>query len=428
MKYNIVKKENDIIDLSIELDKEEWANAMEKAYEQNKGKYEVQGFRKGKAPRKAIENAYGSMIFVDDAIDAVYKEHYFSIITKEKLYPVSSPSMALDKFDETGFKMTLTFQNRPSVELGAFTGLEIKGKKASVKKKEVDEYIENMAKRNARKVEVTDRAVQNGDIANINFSGSVDGKKFDGGTAENYELEIGSHSFIEGFEEQLVGMQIGEEKAINVTFPADYHSKDLAGKPSIFDVKINKIFVKEQPVIDDKWASMVSEFETLEDFRKDVEKNLKEQAQKQVDTENMNKLIDEIVAKAKFNVPDCMIEDEIDFILNDFERRLSMQGMKLDDYLKYAKKTMKEVRDEQKDIAKANCGIRLVLENIIEKQDIKVEDKEIDVKIEEIAKMYGLNTEDMKKNIGEQDLSYIKNEILMDKLIAFLKENNKIIQ
>ncbi len=428
MKYNIVKKENDLIDLSIELNKEEWTNAMEKAYEQNKGKYEVQGFRKGKAPRKAIENAYGSMIFVDDAIDAVYKEHYLAIITKEKLYPVSSPSMALDKFDETGFKMTLTFQNRPTVELGDYTGLEIKGKKASVKKKDIDEYIQNMANRNARKVEVTDRAVQNGDIANINFSGSVDGKKFDGGTAENYELEIGSHSFIEGFEEQLVGMQIGEEKAINVTFPADYHSKELAGKPSVFDVKINKIFVKEQPVIDDKWASMVSEFETLEDFRKDVEKNLQEQAQKQVDTENMNKLIDAIVAKSKFKVPDCMIEDEIDFILNDFERKLSMQGMKLDDYLKYAKKTMQEIRDEQKSIAKANCGIRLVLENIIEKQKIKVTDKQVDAKIEEIAKMYGLNTEDMKKNIGEQDLSYIKNEILMDKLIAFLKENNKIIQ
>lgn len=428
MKYNVNKKEKDMIELSIELNKEEWNGALEKAYESTKSKYEVKGFRKGKATRKAIENAYGSMIFVDDAIDVTYKENFISIITKEKLFPVSSPAMALEKCDDTGLKMTLTFQNKPSVELGDYKGIEIEGKKIEVSEKDVENQINRMAERNVRKVEVTDREVKNGDIANIDFSGSVDGKKFDGGTAQGYELEIGSHSFIEGFEEQIVGMKLNEEKDINVKFPESYHSSDLAGKDAVFAIKLNKILVKEMPEINDEWASMASEFETLKELKADVEKKLKEDAQAQADTENTNALIDKIVTNAKFEIPECMVEDELDYILGDFEQKLAMQGMKMDDYLKLINKTMKDVRDEQRDIAKANCGIRLVIETLIEKEKITVKEKDIDEKIENIAKMYGQTKEDMKKNLREEDLSYFKNEALMDKLIAFLKENNKIKQ
>lgn len=428
MKYNINRKEKDIVEVDIEVDKAEWESALDQAYENTKGKYEVQGFRKGKAPRKAIENAYGSVVFVDDAIDEVYKTHYMSVLDKENLHPVQSPTLALDKCDDTGLKMKLTFQNKPSVELGAYTGLEIQGKKAEVKPEDVQNYIETMAKKNARKVEITDRSIQNGDVVNLNFSGSVDGEKFEGGTAENYDLEIGSHTFIDGFEDQMIGLKVGEEKALNVTFPKDYVAKDLAGKPAVFDVKINKIFEKQQPEIDDKWASMVSEFDTLEAFKKDVEASLLKQEQAKVENENTNALIDKIVEGCKFEVPECMIQDEIDFILRDFERQLSMQGMKMEDYLGFAKKSMQDLRDEQKDVAKINVGIRLVLENIIEKQGIQATESEIDAKMEEIAKQYNQKLEEIKRNISERDAIYIKNDILVDKLMTFLKENNKIKQ
>lgn len=428
MKYKVEKKEKDIVSIVIELSKEEWANAQNEAFEETKSKYEVQGFRKGKAPKKAIENAYGSMVFIDSAIDIVYNENYKDIIQKEKLVPVSSPSLALDKCDENGLKITLTVQNKPEVVLGDYKGVEIKGKKASVSAKEVEEYINRMAQKNVRKIEIKDRPLKEGDIATFDFVGKVDGKEFEGGSAKNYELEIGSHSFIAGFEEQMIGMNIDEEKDLNVKFPEDYFSKELAGKDAVFTVKLHKIMEKELPTIDDKWASMVSEFDTLADYKKDVKKNLLEKKEKEIDTENVNSLIDKIVANAKFEIPECMISDEIDYILEDFSRRLSAQGLKLEDYAKMINKSMADIRNEQKDIAKTNCGIRLVIETIIDKENIQVADADVDKKLEEIANNYGQTLEDIKKNIGEQEIYYIKNEALMDKFIAFLKENNKITQ
>lgn len=428
MKSKVNKLEKDMLEISIELDKQEWDAMLDKAYQANKNKYNVQGFRKGKAPRKAIETSYGSMVFFDDALDIVYKEHYISIVQSKKLYPVSAPSMAIEKLDDTGLKMVLTVQNRPTVELGEYKNIEIKGEKATVDEKEVDKYITTMAERNARKVEVSDRAVQNGDIVDIDFEGSVDGVKFEGGTAQHYELEIGSHSFIEGFEDQIVGMNIGEDRDIKVVFPKEYGAKDLAGKEAVFAIKLHKIMVKEIPAIDDAWASAVSEFDTLDKFKDDVRANLLKQAEERAETANTNALIDAIVKNAKFEVPQCMVEDEIEYIMQDFEQRLMMQGMRMEDYLSYIGKTIEEVKAEQNDIAKANCGIRLVIEEIITKEKIKVTAKDIDKKLTEIAKQYGQKLEDFKKNMPEKYAAQIENEVLMNKLVDFLKENNKIRQ
>ena len=428
MKHNINKKDKDIVEITIELGKQDWQNALDAAYNKTKAKYEVQGFRKGKAPRKAIENAYGSMVFVDEAIDEVYKTEYVKIIQKEKLAPVSNPTLALDKCDESGLKMVLTVQNKPTVTLGNYSGIEIKSKKADVKAKDVEEYLKNMAERNARKVEADkDAKLEKGNIAVFDFVGTLNGEKFEGGSSENYELEIGSGKFVPGFEDQMIGLKVGEEKDLNITFPKEY-TPELAGKDVVFHVKVNKIMVKEIPPMDDKWATMVSEFDTLAEFKASVKEKLTKDAQSKIDDEATNKLIDEIVKQAKFDVPACMIDDEIDYILQDFEQKLAMQGLNLQKYCEIIKKDMKQVREEQKDIAKQNVGIRLVLEAIIEKEGIKVTDKEIDAKIEEMAKNYGQKLEDMKKNLGENELSYISSQVLMDKLIEFLKKNNKIVQ
>ena len=428
MKYNVNKKEKDIVEITIELGKEDWQNALNSAYEKTKNKYEVQGFRKGKAPRKAIENSYGSMVFVDDAIDEVYKAEYVKIIQKEKLSPVSNPTLALEKCDETGLKMVLTVQNKPTVTLGDYTGIEVKSKKADVKAKDVEEYLKNMAERNARKVEADkDATLEVGNIAVFDFVGTLNGEKFEGGSSENYELEIGSGKFVPGFEDQMVGLKVGEEKDLNITFPKEY-TPELAGKDVVFHVKVNKIMKKEVPAMDDKWATMVSEFDTLAEFKASVKEKLTKEAQSKLDDEATNKLIDEIVKKAKFEVPTCMIDDEVDYILQDFEQKLAMQGLNLQKYCEMIKKDVKTLREEQKDIAKQNCGIRLVLEAIIEKEKIKTTDKQVDDKIAEIAKNYGQSVEDMKKNLGENEIAYLQSQVLMDKLIEFLKKNNKIVQ
>ena len=428
MKYNINKKEKDIIEITIELGKDAWQTALDEAYNKTKGKYEVKGFRKGKAPRKAIENEYGSMVFVDEAIDEVYKKEYINIIQKEKLAPVSNPTLALDKCDDTGLKMTLTVQNKPTVTLGAYTDIEVKGKKADIKAKDVNDYLKNMAERNARKVEADkDAELAKGNIAVFDFVGTLNGEKFDGGSSENYELEIGSGRFVPGFEDQMVGLKVGEEKDLNITFPKEY-TPELAGKDVVFHVKLNKIMVKEIPAMDDKWATMVSEFDTLEEFKKSVKEKLTKEAQTKLDDEATNKLIDEIVKNAKFEIPDCMIEDEINYILQDFEQKLAMQGLNLEKYAQIVKKDIKQIRDEQKDIAKTNCGIRVVLEAIIDKEKIKTTAKQVDAKIADYAKMYGQSAEDMKKNLGENEINYIQSQVLMDNLIEFLKKNNKIVQ
>lgn len=428
MKYNINKKEKDIVEITIELGKDAWQTALDEAYNKTKSKYEVQGFRKGKAPRKAIENAYGSMVFVDEAIDEVYRKEYINIIQKEKLSPVSNPTLALDKCDDTGLKITLTVQNKPTVTLGAYTDIEIKSKKADIKAKDVENYINNMAERNARKVEVgKDTPLANGNIAVFDFVGTLNGEKFDGGSSENYELEIGSGKFVPGFEDQMIGLKVGEEKDLNITFPKEY-TPELAGKDVVFHVKLNKIMVKEIPAIDDKWASMVSEFDTLADFKASIKEKLTKEAQAKLDDEATNALVDEIAKNAKFDIPDCMVEDEINYILQDFEQKLAMQGLNLEKYSQLIKRDIKQLREEQRDIAKTNCGIRLVLEAIIDKEKIKTTQKQIDAKIADIAKMYGQSVEDMKKNMGENEVAYIQSQVLMDNLVEFLKKNNKIVQ
>lgn len=425
MKYT-VKKEKNKVQINIKLDKEEWAEEVENAFERTKGKYQVQGFRKGKAPRKAIENAYGSMVFYDDALDEVFKKHYAEIVEKEDLAVIDQPTLAINKFDAENFDITLTVEVEPEVKLGEYKGLEIKKAEVKVSEEHIDHHIQEMAERNARRVEITDRPVENGDIIHLDFSGSVDGKKFEGGTSENYELEIGSHSFIAGFEEQLVGMKLGEEKDISVKFPDDYPSDEIKGKDAVFACKINKIEKKELPEINDEWASNVSEFETLKELREDIAKHDEEHAKEHAKAQENNELIEKIVAGSEVDIPNVMIERELDYMMDDISNRLAYQGFTIDLYAKQVGKTVKQIRDEQRDFALQNCKIRMVLGTIIDKENLKVSKEDIDEKLKEIGDRYGKTVEEVKNTFPKEQIAYMENEILMDKLFDFLRENNKI--
>ncbi|MBQ8749399.1 MAG: trigger factor [Clostridia bacterium] len=425
MEYKISKEKNKV-SINITLAKDEWAKEIESAYERTKGKYEVQGFRKGKAPRKAIENAYGSMVFFDDALDEVFKKNYVEIVTKEDLAVIEQPALAINKLDEENFDITLTVEVEPEVKLGNYKGLEIKKAEVKVSEEHIDHHIQEMAERNARRVEITDRAVENGDITNIDFSGSIDGVKFEGGTAEGYELVIGSHSFIAGFEEQLIGMNVGEERDIKVTFPADYPSEEIKGKEAVFAIKLHKIEVKEMPEINDEWASNVSEFETLQELRDDIAKHDEEHAKQHAETQENNELIEKVVANAEVEVSNVLVERELDYMMEDISNKLMYQGFTLEQYCEMMGKKVEEIKEEQRDVAITNCKTRLVIETIIKKENIKVEQSDIDAKLQELCERFNKTLEEIKENFPQEQLMYLENEIIMDKFLAFLRENNKI--
>ena len=427
MNYKITKQEKNETTISVELTAEEWQAKINQSYEKNKGKYTVQGFRKGKAPRKAIEGAYGEYVFTESALDSVYDDCFTEILAKEKLEPIEQPKLAIESMDSNGLKFTLVVTGKPEVKLGAYKGLKFEKVASSFDEKQVEETLANLAQRSARKVDVTDRALQEGDIATFDFSGSMNGEKFEGGTSENFELKIGSHQFIDGFEEKMVGMQVGEEKDIEVTFPENYHSADLAGKPAIFNIKLHKIQVEEIPELNDEWAANSSEFETLEAYKEHIRKHLVEEADRRAEYETNNKILDAIIDASEVEIPHSMCHRELDYLINSFRQRLAQQGLELEAYLKYVGQTFEEFQNAKHDEAHVNVKARLVIEAIIDKEEIKVEQAEVDAKFEEMAKQYNKTVEEMKKLIPQEQVMYLMNDILMNKLIDFLVANNELV-
>lgn len=432
MKYEI-SKEKSTYTILVSADAEEWEKEMEEAYNRTKGKYEVQGFRKGKAPRKQIENNYGSMVFFDDAMDHFCNKAYNEVLNNEtEIQPVDYPRLALESANEKGIKVRFEVDVKPEVKLGQYTGLEIEKTEVKVDEAEMNAYVdhqlEHLREHYARKVEVTGRALAEGDVATIDFSGSVDGVKFEGGTAEGYELEIGSHTFIEGFEEQLVGMNIGDEKDINVTFPENYGSEQLAGKPAVFAIKLHKISVKELPELNDEWASNASEFDTLDAYKADIKAKREEEINKQATDKDDNKLIEAIGEGSEVEIPHSMIDREIEYLMQRYSQSLAYQGYRLEDYVKQMGLTMDEFKEQRHQEAHVNVKIRLVIEAIIAKEGITASEEEVHAKIHEFAEMYNRSCEEIEKTFAENgQLDYLRNEILMDKLIKYLRENNKFV-
>ena len=425
--FTLEKGENNKYKIVISADKKDWDEFVNQAYEENKNKFTVQGFRKGKAPRKVIEQNYGSTIFFDDALDKLFYQEYANILEQHKeIIPVDNPQISIDKFDDNGIVLLVEIQSVPEVVLGQYKGLEVEGAKGEVDNKQIEDEINQQRDKLARFVEV-ERPAKLGDFATIDFVGSVDGVKFDGGSAEDYRLELGSHSFINGFEEQIVGMNIGEKKIINVKFPDDYFSENLKGKPAEFEVILNKLEEKELPKLDDEFASNVSEFETLKDYREDIKKHLEESLKIKIKRENENKIIDLIVKNSNVEIPQCMIDNELDKFIKDFEMRLSYQGVKLDEYLTHVGMNLEQLKKDRTDMVKETIKTRLVLEKIIQVENLNISEEELNDKLTEIASKYKKSLEDYKKSLGERELIYFENGILMEKLTSFLTKENKII-
>ena len=418
------KSEKGMLKLTIEVSGKVWEEAIEKAYEKNKGKYNIQGFRKGKAPRKVIEKNFGDTVFYDDAFEDVVSSEYAEFLQNNPEIEVADyPKVNIDSMTSDGLKVSLSVNLMPEVELGPIK-FKIKKKEPSVSEEEVEQQVKAFVDSQARFVE-SDKPAEMGDFVNIDFSGSVDGKKFDGGTAEDYRLELGSHSFIDTFEDQLVGLKVGDEKVVKVKFPEKYPAENLAGKLADFEVKIKKVEKKEARELNDKLISFATEFATVEEYKKDVREKILQTKTNQAEREFENSLIEEVVKQAKVDLPESMVEHEKHHLIHDFEDRLKYQNIKLDDYLAYIGKSKEEFEKEQLEEARRTLKTRLVLQKIIKDRKIEITHDEVHSKLHEIADARGTTCEEVEKNLSEYELSYIQNDILMNKLIGYLKSNNE---
>lgn len=352
--------------------KEEWEAAIDSAYKKNASKYNVAGFRAGKAPRKMIEQQYGAGIFMEDAMQDLFATNF-----GDELKLIDYPHLDFEFTAEGGIKLTATCELEPEVTLGQYTDLEIKKTEVKVGKKDVDEYLKRLQSTRAKQVAADkEHAVADGDIAVIDFKGSVDGNYFEGGTAQNYELEIGSHSFIDNFEAQLVGMKVGEERDVNVTFPENYHVDNLKNAKAKFEVKLNQIMIKEIPALDDQFAKEVSEFDNLQAFKDDILKKLTDQATKQAEYADEEKLFEAVMDNAKVEIPDKMIHDYAHAMIHDMEHKLAAQGATLEMYAQFMGTTVEKIHDEQHELAAKQVKMRLVMDAIVEKEHLSDKDRQ----------------------------------------------------
>lgn len=429
MKYEIERLKGQV-KFTFDVEPNEWEDAVNKVYLKTKNKYNVQGFRRGHATRKMIEMAYGASVFFDEAFSDCVNEYYSKALDEnEDVFPVEQPHIEIEKFDGKALKFTALVTVKPEVKLGAYSGLEIAKVEYKVTDAEVDSEVEKARERLSRRIEITDREVQNGDIVNLDFCGKIDGVAFEGGTAQNQELVIGSGTFIPGFEEQMIGMKLGDTKDLNVKFPENYGAENLAGKDAVFTVTVNKIFFKELPEINDAFASDVSKFETLSEYKEDIKNRILKDKEQRAKVANENNLITEVVKNAEVEIPECMIESQLDNIVQDFEYRLQYmyRGMKLDDYFKYTGTDLKEFRKERKSEAEDSVKTRLVIEQIIKEQKIEVNDEDFNKKIAELAEQSKKSVEEFQKDLNESQKNYIRHEALMDKTIFYLESVNKFV-
>ena len=412
------------VKLTFNIEAEKFEEAMKKVYAKTAKYFNIPGFRKGKAPMQLVERQYGSAIFYEDAFNELVPEIYDNAIKENNVEAVSKPNIDIVQM-EKGKELIFTavVETKPEVELGKYKGIEIKKIEYTTSDKDIEHELGHMAERNARLVTVEDRAVENGDITTIDFEGSIDGVAFGGGKAENHELEIGSHTFINGFEDQIVGMKLEEEKDIKVKFPDDYFSKDLAGKDAVFKVKLHEIKKKELPKMDDEFAKDVSEFDTLDELKNSIKEKLDTQNVEKAKYETESEAIKAVCENAKLDIPNGMVEVEIDNMMKDMETRLSYQGLNMHQYLQMMNKTENDIRDNFKEQARESIKTRLVLEAIVKAEKIEATPEEITEKIKEMASQYGRKEEELQEN--EQLKEYLSASIENEKAIDFIVKNAK---
>ena len=425
MSYTIEKLEKSRVKFTFDVDAETFGKAVVAAYNKTKHKYSVPGFRKGHVPMKVIEGMYGREVFFEDAMDIVIPEVYSEALDKEHdIEVVSQPELeSFDFKEDGGVTFVLTTAVRPEVKLGKYKGLSLERKVEKVTAKQVDEEMENARDKQARIIDV-DEAAKNGDIVNIDFVGSVDGVKFDGGSAQDYDLTLGSGSFIPGFEDQLVGARKGDKVDVKVTFPEDYHATELKGKEALFECTVNAVKRKELPALDDDFAKEISEFDTLAEYKEDVKNKLMKDAEMRADREYEDALVQAVVDGAEVEIPQAMIDQEAEDMAKEFEYRLSYQGIKLADYLGYVGLTREQLLDEYKEQAAKSVKTRLVMEEIVKKEEMKFEQEELDAKLAEMAERSGQDVDTFKKGLGREHYDYLANQILSEKLMKMLAAEN----
>jgi len=426
MKATQISKENGVVKFSIEFTKDEWADALNKAYLANRGRFSIDGFRKGKAPRKIIENYYGHDIFWDEALNALLEDGYYDALKQMDIEVVSQPS-----FDAPEIKkdepvvLTGSVQVFPEIDVKKYKGLEIEKVETKIGDKEVKAELEKVQKSQARMENVEDRASEKGDTLVFDFEGSVDGETFSGGSAENYELELGSGQFIPGFEEQLEGKKPGDECDVEVVFPGDYHAEELAGKPAVFKCRIHEIKKEILPEIDDELASDVSEFETLAEYKKDLKKKLQEQASETDLSVMKDRALEKLYESNDIEVPEVMITGEIDNMLYDMNQSLAAQGLGLQQYMEWTGKTIEEVREETKPEAEKRVKTRILLKNIIRLEGLEADEEEIKKLMEDFAAQYGMTMDQVKEMAGPETENYFREDAQTKKAIDFIFDNAK---
>ncbi|MBQ3018983.1 MAG: trigger factor [Clostridia bacterium] len=428
MKYTTKAAEKSTVKITIKYDGEDWKNAQQKAYLKLRGKFAINGFRKGKAPKHVIESAYGKGVFYDEALNDMFAQSYGEILAKEekKFVVVGDPSVTVEKLEDDGVTLVAIVPVKPEVKISNYKGMKIQQYAYTVKDEEVAAELARVQDRNARKVEVTDRAAQNGDIVNIDFVGTVDGVKFDGGEAEGFDLTLGSGQFIPGFEDQVVGMNIGETKDVNVTFPENYQAENLKGKAAVFAVKLNAIQGKELPELTDEFIKDATGSETVEEYKTKARERLQAQADRRANDQTENSILDAIAANAEVEIPQAMIEREIDSLVQKFEYQLMYQGLKLQDYLDFLKVTVADFRKNYEEQAKKNVLNQLIISQLIKDEKLEATEEEVDAKVAEQAASVNKTAEEYKKNMDPRQFDYIRSDIVITKLFNFLKENNEM--
>ena len=421
MSLQVEKLEKNMAKLTIEASAEEFEDAIQKAYFKNKGKINVQGFRKGKAPRILIEKMYGAGIFYEDAANELIPEAYEKAVLESGLDIVSRPDIDVVQVEKgKSFIFTAEVAVKPEVTLGKYKGIEVEKKPVTVTEEEIMAQIDKEREQNSRTITVDDRPVQMNDNAIIDFEGFVDGAPFEGGKGEDYSLTIGSHSFIDTFEDQLIGKAIGEETEVNVTFPEDYQAKELAGKPALFKVKIKEIKVKELPELDDDFAQDVSEFDTLDEYKDHIKATIKENKEKELKTAKENEVVDKIIEGAAMDIPEPMIDAQVNQMADDFAQRIKYQGLSIEQYFQFTGMDAQKFMESLKPQAVKRIQSRLVLEAVAKAENIEASEEELEKELDEMASRYQMEADKLKELIGEKEKEQIKADIAVQKAVDFV--------
>ena len=427
MSVQVEKLEKNMAKLTVEVSAEDFKAAIKKAFNKNKNRFAIPGFRKGKAPQAMIEKMYGEGVFYEDAADEAINASYAEAMKESGLDIVSRPEVTIEKIGkDEPFVYSALVAVKPEVTLGQYKGVEVEKADASVSAEDVEAELKKVQEQNARLLTVEDRGVEDGDQTVIDFEGFVDGKGFEGGKAEDYPLTIGSHSFIDTFEEQLIGKKIGEECEVNVTFPTEYHAADLAGKPATFKVTVKEIKVKELPELNDEFASEVSEFDTLDEYKKDVEKKLAEKKEIEANSKNEDAVVAKVVENATMEIPDKMIDAQAENMVQDMARRMQSQGLSLDMYLKYTGMTVEQMKEQARPEAEKRIRTRLVLEAVAKAENIQISDEKVDEEVAKMAEAYKMEVEKLKSYMSESDVKQMKEDLAVQQAVDLLVAEAKL--